>query len=44
MELGAMMWAEVLTVSTAWFTVVCLLLARVPKLPSIMDDALDDED
>ncbi|MFJ4210035.1 hypothetical protein ACIPY2_16405 [Paenarthrobacter sp. NPDC089675] len=41
MEYEATMWAEVLTAVAAWLTVVCLLLARVPKLPSIMDDELD---
>ncbi|BCW61409.1 hypothetical protein EU811_02725 [Arthrobacter sp. TS-15] len=41
MELGASVWAEVLTVAVAWLTVVCLLLARVPKPPSLLDTSLD---
>ncbi|MGJ3190441.1 hypothetical protein FQP90_15560 [Paenarthrobacter nitroguajacolicus] len=41
MELGELVWAEVLTVAVAWLTVVCLLLARVPKPPSILDSPLD---
>ncbi|GAA3272539.1 hypothetical protein AAU01_38160 [Paenarthrobacter aurescens] len=35
------MWAEVLTVAVAWLTVVCLLLARVPKPPSLLDSPQD---
>lgn len=31
------MWAEVLTAAFAWLTVVCLLLTRVPKPPSLLD-------
>ena len=31
------MWAEVLTAAVAWLTVVCLLLTRVPKPPSLLD-------
>ncbi len=41
MELGASVWAEVLTVAVAWLTVVCLLLARVPKPPGLLDSPLD---
>ncbi|WP_197412887.1 hypothetical protein [Arthrobacter sp. EpRS71] len=41
MELGASVWMEVLTVAVAWLTVVCLLLARVPKPPSLLDTPLD---
>lgn len=41
MELGASVWAEVMTVGVAWLTVVCLLLARVPKPPSLLDSSLD---
>lgn len=41
MELGASVWAEVLTVAVAWLTVVCLLLARVPKPPSLLDSPLE---
>ncbi len=32
---------EVLTVAVAWLTVVCLLLARLPKPPSLLDSSLD---
>ncbi|VXC32090.1 conserved hypothetical protein [Arthrobacter sp. 9V] len=42
MELGASVWVEVLTVAVAWLTVVCLLLARVPKPPSLLDSSLED--
>ncbi|MGO4146259.1 hypothetical protein AB4Y77_14340 [Paenarthrobacter sp. YAF11_1] len=41
MELGASVWAEVLTVAVAWLTVVCLMLARVPKPPGLLDSPLD---
>ena len=41
MNLGASVWAEVLTAAVAWLTVVCLLLARVPKPPSLLDPPLD---
>ncbi|MFJ6537356.1 hypothetical protein ACIQH5_14135 [Paenarthrobacter sp. NPDC091711] len=41
MELGASVWMEVLTVAVAWLTVVCLLLVRVPKPPSLLDSSLD---
>ncbi|MEV4953254.1 hypothetical protein [Paenarthrobacter nitroguajacolicus] len=41
MELGASVWAEVLTVAVAWLTVVCLILARVPKPPSLLDSSLE---
>lgn len=41
MELGASVWAEVLTVAVAWLTVVCLILARVPKPPSLLDSPLE---
>ncbi|MDI2034342.1 hypothetical protein PJL15_01457 [Paenarthrobacter nitroguajacolicus] len=37
------MWAEVLTAAVAWLTVVCLLLARVPKPPGLLDSPLDME-
>lgn len=43
MEYEAIMWAEVLTAAAAWLTVVCLLLARVPKLPGIMDEDPDTD-
>lgn len=38
MELGASVWMVVLSVAAAWLTVVCLILARVPRLPNILDD------
>jgi len=41
MDLGEWVWAEVLTAAVAWLTVVCLLLARVPKPPSLLDSSLD---
>ena len=41
MELGASVWVEVLTVAVAWLTVVCLLLVRVPKPPSLLDSSPD---
>lgn len=41
MELGASVWAEVLTVAVAWLTVVCLLIARMPKPPGLLDSPLD---
>ncbi|WP_175538772.1 hypothetical protein [Arthrobacter sp. cf158] len=41
MELGELVWAEVLTVVAAWLTVVCLLVARVPKPPSLLDPPLE---
>ncbi|WP_314324091.1 hypothetical protein [Paenarthrobacter ilicis] len=44
MDLGATLWAEVLTVLVAWLTVVCLLVARVPKLPGLLDPLPEDQD
>ncbi|MDR6437707.1 hypothetical protein J2790_002856 [Paenarthrobacter nicotinovorans] len=41
MGLGETVWAEVLTVAVAWLTVVCLMLARVPKPPGLLDPPLD---
>ncbi|MDR6986773.1 hypothetical protein J2Y66_001243 [Paenarthrobacter nitroguajacolicus] len=41
MELGELVWAEVLTVVVAWLTVVCLLVTRVPKPPGLLDSPLD---
>ncbi|NQD90668.1 hypothetical protein HP499_23075 [Paenarthrobacter sp. CM16] len=41
MDLGETVWAEVLTVAVAWLTVVCLMLARVPKPPGLLDPPLD---
>ncbi len=32
------MWAQVFSVVVAWLTVVGLLIARVPKPPSLMED------
>lgn len=32
---------EVFTVAFAWLTVVCLLIARVPKPPSLLEEPLD---
>ncbi|WP_281450520.1 hypothetical protein [Paenarthrobacter nitroguajacolicus] len=43
MDIGASVWAEVLTAAVAWLTVVCLLLARVPKPPGLLDSPLDME-
>ncbi|MEV7605812.1 hypothetical protein AB0N65_10290 [Paenarthrobacter sp. NPDC089322] len=42
MEPGASVWMVVLSVAAAWLTVVCLILARVPRLPNILDD-VDEE-
>ena len=33
------MWAEVFSVVVAWLTVVGLLIARVPKPPSLLEEA-----
>jgi hypothetical protein len=38
MEVEATMWAEVFSVVVAWLTVVGLLIARVPKPPSLLED------
>ena len=34
----------VLSVAAAWLTVVCLILARVPRLPNILDDVDEEPD
>lgn len=39
MEVEATMWAEAFSVVVAWLTVVGLLMARVPKPPSLLEDA-----
>ncbi|MCF3139765.1 hypothetical protein LRQ04_10925 [Paenarthrobacter sp. AR 02] len=44
MNLGEWVWAELFTAAAAWLTVVFLLLARVPKPPSLLDSSLDDEE
>ncbi|WP_284975844.1 hypothetical protein [Arthrobacter sp. efr-133-TYG-104] len=43
MEFGETVWTQVLIAAVAWLTVVSLLIARVPKPPSLLDtpDDLD---
>ncbi|WP_284979305.1 hypothetical protein [Arthrobacter sp. fls2-241-R2A-200] len=43
MEFGETVWMQVLIAAVAWLTVVSLLIARVPKPPSLLDtpDDLD---
>ncbi|YCH06429.1 hypothetical protein ACTAQJ_15080 [Arthrobacter sp. alpha11c] len=43
MEALGSVWVEVFTVAFAWLTVVCLLIARVPKPPSLLEEPLEDE-
>ncbi|MGP0222279.1 hypothetical protein [Paenarthrobacter sp. NCHU4564] len=38
MDAAGTLWMVVLSVAVAWLTVVGLILARVPKLPSILGD------
>ncbi|MFE4082621.1 hypothetical protein [Paenarthrobacter sp. YIM B13468] len=43
MEALGSVWVEVFTVAFAWLTVVCLLIARVPKPPSILEEPPEAE-
>ncbi|BCW43168.1 hypothetical protein [Arthrobacter sp. StoSoilB5] len=43
MEALGSVWVEVFTVAFAWLTVVCQLIARVPKPPSLLEEPLEDE-
>ncbi|WP_224094907.1 hypothetical protein [Arthrobacter sp. StoSoilB13] len=43
MEALGSVWVEVFTVAFAWLTVVCLLIARVPKPPSLLEEPPEDD-